>query len=229
MSDKQEVSVLDIIQHIENSTANLKSDENNNTIIDTQTEYYLSLDRNGFADEKEESRFIRAVERLVRASPEYRDWVSFVKHTLNYDYCFFTHETDEETDDIEIHHHPLTLYDIVRCVILKRVFDGKSFNSFDIAKEVIQLHYQLKVGFIPLLKSLHKKFHNGYLKIPIELVKGNWKYIVENYPLPPEVEDKLREYTSITLENYQNQIRWKKDSYPGLQNVDVKVVDSNDG
>jgi tryptophan synthase alpha chain len=39
----------------------------------------------------------------------------------------------------------LTLYDIVQAVIDSKIMKDMPFNSFDIAREVIDLHFKLKV------------------------------------------------------------------------------------
>jgi len=181
-------------------------------ITDKHSGYYLSLRRDNFEDEKEEKRFIKNVERLVRSSLEYREWLAFIKDTLNLNYCVFTKETDAETDDIEIHHHPLTLYDIVMIVVDTYITNDKQFCTFDIASEVINLHFQLKVGFVPLLGSLHKKFHNGFLDIPIELVYGDYKYLLENYFVRESLQMKVSRYESFHLSNVELP-QWQKDNY----------------
>ena len=197
---------------LEESKQQYESDAQKLVITDKQSGYYLSLRRDNFEDEKEEKRFIKNVERLVRGSLEYREWLAFIKDTLNLDYCVFTKETDAETGDIEIHHHPLTLYDIVMIVVDTYIVNNKQFCTFDIASDVINLHFQLKVGFVPLLGSLHKKFHNGYLDIPIELVHGDYKYLLENYFVRENLLTKVSRYESIHLSD-DILPQWQKDNY----------------
>jgi hypothetical protein len=45
----------------------------------------------------------------------------------------------------------------------------------------MNLHYENNIGYIPLLESMHEKFHNGHLDIPISYVHGNYSYFVTNY------------------------------------------------
>jgi len=204
--------IKDLVQIVEESKQILTAEEDQ-TIVNTQTDIYLSLKRDNFADEKEEKRFIKAVERMVRSSIEYREWLSFVRESLGMTACVFTGETEEETGDVEIHHHPLTLYDIVQAVCDTKILNNQSFSSFDIAYEVIDLHFKLKIGFVPLLGSLHKKFHNGYLEIPIELVQGDYKFLLNNYHIRKNVLDKVLKYESVTLKTISHKIQWKKDQY----------------
>jgi hypothetical protein len=60
---------------------------------------------------------------------------------------------------------------------------------------------------------LHKKFHNGFLQIPIELVHGDYKYILDNYYIREEVLEKVSKYESVKLENFQKLSNWSKDNY----------------
>jgi len=207
------LTIEEMLVAAEESKQILKADGETLKITDTQTGINLTLDRLNFENETEEKKFIKSVERLIRSSIEYREWLSFLKDSLQMNICVFTGETDEETNDIEIHHHPLTLYDIVQAVIDSKIMKDMPFNSFDIAREVIDLHFKLKVGFVPLLRSLHKKFHNGFLQIPIELVHGDYKYILDNYYIREEVLEKVSKYESVKLENFQKLSNWSKDNY----------------
>ena len=42
-------------------------------------------------------------------------------------------------------------------------------------------HYDLKAPFCLLVSSLHEKYHNGFLQIPMCLVRGNYKYLIDNH------------------------------------------------
>jgi len=185
----------------------------NNTLVETNEQVYLTLKRKEFADDKEYKKFIKNVERLVRASLEYKEWVQFVKFSLGYDYCLFSLELDEETDDIEIHHHPFTLYDIVDLVVAKNIQQGKEFTTFEIAYQVMELHYQLKVGFVPLSGTLHKKYHKGNLPIPREFILGDYMYLYNNYPLTEELRKKIDAALKISLTNLPDNLKL----YRGIQ------------
>jgi len=192
--------------------ASFSYDEEKNALVNDEG-LFLELGFDPLADPKEEKRFIKATETLVRRSPEYRWWLEFVKGTLGLDWDLFTGETHEETKAVELHHHPLTLFDVVQAVLYKHAEEKGQTTSFDVAKEVIELHYKMRVGFVPLLKNLHAKFHNGFLKIPMEFVFGDWTYVPRNYPLPAETLEKLKLYASISLKDLEDDPSlW----YPGV-------------
>lgn len=185
----------------------------NDTLLETNNDIYLTLRRSQFTDDKEYKKFVKNVERLVRSSLEYKEWVQFVKFSLGFDYCLFSLETDEETDDIEIHHHPFTLYDIVDLVTAKFIANNKAFTTFEIALETMQLHYQLKVGFVPLSGTLHKKYHKGNLPIPREFILGDYMYLYNNYPLTDELRRKVDAALKVSLENLPENLK----IYRGIQ------------
>ncbi len=195
----------------------IASDTEKLEIKNVHTDIYLPLFITEFADEKHYTKFIKNVERVVRASLEYKMWLKFLRENLGMTKCVFTGETLEETDDIEIHHHPFTLYDICKIVVDTYLKQGKPFCTFTIAMEVIQLHFQLNVGFVPIAGTLHKKFHNGYLEIPREYIYGNPKYLIDNYYVTESLIEKYEKYMSVTLDADIYQKSWNlKDSEDGL-------------
>lgn len=189
----------DNIIHLTNSIS-VSESELTLKIDDLCLEYYHT----NFINEKEEKNFIKNVETIVRKSVEYREFIEYITVTLGYNYCLFTHETMYETKDIEVHHHPFSLYNITYTVLQNKLEQGVKFSSLSLAEEILQLHYKMYVGLVPLVGTLHNKFHNGFLDIPIELVIGNYMKIFEIYKVPQSVADIVNGYRSITLNNVKN-------------------------
>ena len=128
-------------------------------------------------DEKDFGKYLKDIERLVRNSSEYRRFISYIRDYMDMDRCAFFKDTTKDRDSkvkIEIHHHPFTLFDICKIVYNKRLFYGESTEREMVAKEVMQLHYQLVVGLIPVSKTIHELAHNEWIFIPVENVLGNW-------------------------------------------------------
>jgi len=142
--------------------------------------YTLALKRKDFETEKELNSFIKSCERLIRISPEYRIWTDFIRESLGFSSCQLTGEIHTQTT-VDIHHHPFTLWSLVKCAIMKRIANAQEFCSYDISSEIIQLHYDLKISFCVLVSSLHEKYHRGFLQIPMELIRGNYQYIIDHY------------------------------------------------
>ena len=175
----------------------------------------LSLRVQGFDDDKSYHRFIKNVEKLVRTSLEYREWIKYIIDVLGYTNCEMTDERSSEVT-VEIHHHPITLYTIVKGVIVNYINKEKEFCTYDIASETIQLHFQNRVGFIPIVKTLHEKYHNGYLDIPIDFCHGEWKYIINNFPLEDEEMQNILRLASVKKESLKEQ--WSRSSYSKVIN-----------
>lgn len=158
----------------------------------TDMEYTITLNT-----EKEKEKFIKRIEAVVRGSMEYRDYVAYLKEYVNMTHCaFFTNVENAQGSRvrIEIHHEPLTLFDIVKTVVNKYIEEAIPLNDLYIADEVMELHYVNKVGLIPLSKSIHQIIHNSNeLTIPLQLVYGDYKAFVEEYEeyLDETILDKL--------------------------------------
>lgn len=201
-SDNKFVDIEDYRNTIIYDTSVLYSIEDENTVVSERSGFVLPLRIDDFASEKEMERFIKIIERMVRASFEYKLWVNYIRDVLNLEYCAITNESHSETT-VEIHHHPFSLYMITKCVIFDKLNNSQKFCSFDIATEVIELHYKMKASFVPLVASLHEKFHNGFLKIPMELVHGDYKYLVDKYLhiLDKEDQNIISERLKINFDN----------------------------
>ena len=143
-------------------------------------EYSVSLDT-----DKDKLKYIKRVEQIVRSSMEYRDYISFLKNNVNMDRCAFFNGVENTSGAkirIEIHHEPLTLFDIVKTVIYKFMDEGMPLNDLYVADEVMNLHYTNKVGLVPLSKSVHEIIHNSnQIIIPLDLVYGDYKTFLEEY------------------------------------------------
>ncbi len=152
---------------------------------------------------KEYKHIVKNIERLVRASYEYKIWRKYVLDTLGHNYCAFTGEVSEEVT-IELHHHPITLYNLVAICIENRMSKNSSFCTLDIATEVLELHYNNLVGYVPLCKTIHEKYHNGYLKIAIEKCYGNWQELFKIYEIPQEI---LNSISSLMMIHESSEIK----------------------
>lgn len=156
-----------------------------------------------FLEDKNEMRFIRTVERLVRTSEEYKRWLTFVHCVLGED-CI-CYQTGERMDfcSIHLHHHPITLFDLVKTCI----YNTEGFTTFGIAQEVMSWHYQNWVGFVPLCSTSHEKYHKGGILVPIDIVEGNWERFCETVDVPEDVVDKINALKQVHFEA-QPQVEW---------------------
>ena len=168
--------------------------ENPPTIIkmDDIPEYNLyDFDLN---DEKSFKKYIQTLEKTVRSSFEYKSLIQYLREYMDMNQCAFyenVNNTDTTKVRIEIHHEPLSLYDICLIVYNKRVTYNEPLDEEYVAKEVMYLHYNLMVGLIPLAETVHQLVHAQYLFVPTTAVLGKYKEFVDRYSpymLPEQLE-----------------------------------------
>lgn len=170
----------DLSELIKDRTIGISADVDKFELGSDVDSHTLSLRQNGFDDEKEMKRFIKSCELIIRKSPEYRLWTNYIRDVLGVTSCDLTKESHNECR-CDIHHHPVSLYTIVKGIIVESIEKNEPFCSADIAVKVLELHFQNRVGFISLIKSVHEKYHNGFLQLPMQLVHGDYKYFIDNY------------------------------------------------
>jgi len=203
----------DLNSLLEDKNDLLSSNDNTISSNDEGFPYSLSLRIENIEDEKELKRFIKSTEGLIRRSPEYKLWTSYVRDVFGCAKCNVTDEVCGEVT-IEIHHHPFTLFHIVKSEIIKSVANNNEFCSFDIATKIIEYHYQNKIGYTPLVKTLHEKFHNGYFELPMEIVKGNYEQLIKKNMsyLDEEERETIDKRLKINKDNcgWTKGIKWVK-------------------
>jgi hypothetical protein len=103
---------------------------------------------------------------------------------------------------VEIHHSPFTLYDITMTILLKHLDEYGEINLFEVCEEVMKLHYQCRVGLIPLSTTVHKLVHEGMVFIPVQNVRGDWLAFYKEYEpyMPQDMKDKLRNIIKFSKE-----------------------------
>lgn len=195
---------------------------NNLSLHSEEYPFALALRVRDFPDEKSFVRFIRSCERMVRNSIEYREWRRYIFDVLGLTACSLTYE-DREDVTIEIHHAPISLFTIIRVLINEKIFNDQEFSSFEIAMETMILHFQNSIGYVPLITSMHEKVHNGKLKIPIELIRGNYQEFINKFWNFIDESDQKTIAECLTTHYEQTNYNWGKDFYPGLfLNVESK-------
>ena len=186
------------------------------TILEMKSASYFDKMPYDLLEEKSFKKYISDLERSVRNSFEYRELIAYLKNTEGMDVCSFLDNVtsrDNTKVKIEIHHSPLTLYDICLAVFRKRQQRKESTNLEAVAQEIMYLHYIGWVGLIPLSATVHDMVHNQYLFVPTDRVRGNYKAFVDNYYnfIDPDTldsldaaEDATREYNNKQMELFNN-------------------------
>lgn len=167
--------------------------------------------------DKDKVKYIKYLERIIRSSQEYKDYIAYLREYIDMTQCsFFTgvRKTNSRSKvSIEIHHEPFTLFDIAQIVLEKWIREGITLNAFKIAEEVMKLHYQNKVGLIPLSITVHELVHSGKLFIPLQNVRGNFIDFIEEYD----------EYISEDLKNMlQIKLKMSKE----IEKQDLSILET---
>ena len=190
----------------------IKSNVENLELYSDKHPFRLSLRISSFESEADFNKFIKNVETTVRRSIEYKMWKQYIIEVLGITTCMITQEKMDECT-IEVHHHIPSLYLAVKALTNKKISNNEEFSTFDIALEVIELHFANKIGYVTLLKSMHEKFHNGFLTIPKEFVKGDFDHFVSEYSQFLDETD--LETIDMRLAANESNCSWARNDYPG--------------
>lgn len=197
---------------------NLSEIESNIKGLELYSDQYpfrLSLRIKNFESDSDYTKFIRNCERHVRNSIEYKAWKNYIIDVLGIQTCMITNERMDQVT-IEVHHHIPSLFVLVKSIVNKKLDAEEEFSTFDIALEAIEYHFKNQVGYITLIKSMHEKFHNGFLSIPINFIKGNYNEFLKEFS--QYIDDEDHDIITKRMSMDESNCGWSRDSYPGEAN-----------
>lgn len=222
--------------------ANPDNVESNILVIDDIPPYDIK-DYDLF-DEKDFNKYLQDIERIIRSSMEYREFINYLREYMDMNKCSFFENVSNINSykiKIHIHHHPLTLYDIVVIVYNKRSFFEESLEAEMVAKEAMYIHYFMMVGLIPLSETVHDLVHDQLIFIPLDKVMGNWEEFLDTYSdfIPTETLEKIERYKRNILgfseeENRKlliqspTYVKMQEDQDPNCTSVSYKLPEMND-
>lgn len=188
--------------------------KNGNIEIVVVKEVPEALYREGIGTDVEKVQLIKRIEQIVRSSGEYQDYTYFLRKNMDMDSCAFFHNISKATGSkvrIEIHHAPLTLFDIASIVLERAIEEGDEIDDLLLAEEVTEAHYNNLVGLIPLSKTLHELAHpkkGDPLVIPLYMIYGDYLGFLSKYK--PYWEN--NEVIKKKLDNFVEQTKQLKTS-----------------
>lgn len=226
-------------EKIEGKMVNLVSTKtsNGNVIVSMEDAkyYYLPFDKSpvDLADPRIRDKFIKSIEKLVRNSRHYKQYINYLKSDLGLNNCAIfgnIQSTKKSKTKIEMHHGPIfTLYDIVSIVLEKHLCNlDHSITTFAIAAEVLELHRRKLIQTVMLSQSVHKSMDNKEKApfIPLEMTFGNlYQFIVEyGKYFSPTHRNNLKKY----FVNYGANLNTKKLNMfePIMTKYNIKIVKS---
>lgn len=191
-----------------------------------EMQYYVPLET-----DKDKHRFISSIENEIRNSMEYRDYVRFAKDHMDLNSCIFFQKITANKKNggkrvtVELHHEPFTLYDIVSVIVQKYIDQGLPYNDLLITDEVLELHYENKVGLVPLSKTAHQMVHNSTkLMVPLTACHGEYSDFLDAYEpwideaLYNKLEKKIVQTENLTPESFDALV--KEFTYLDVQGFD---------
>ena len=150
-----------------------------------------------------DNKLMSYLKRMCRGSFEYKEYIKHFKEVLQYTKCkVFNIDITEVPVSIEIHHTPFSMETIVGAVTSRMYsVQGVPIDPKDVAEEVMQLHYDGKIGLIPLTSTIHEAVHNNTIHIKPGDIYGNYQAFFEEYEEYLE-DDSVNHYNRvITLSN----------------------------
>ena len=147
-------------------------------------------------------KLIKKIEKVIRGSYEYREYRDYLREELDLNHCTLFTNLDFEEVNIEIHHGPLTLYDITDIVLRKQMDKSINVTIWDVAEEVTKLHYQNRVGLAPLSVTIHDLLHEGDIFIPYQYFYGDWESFCKEYKdyFTDDQKKNLKHYIKLSNE-----------------------------
>ena len=165
---------------------------------------------NQWSDVKEIKNFIKNVEKQIRTSKEYKNYIGHLNNEIGIHTCSVYGNLSDSIEGLtlEYHHYPFTLYDIVEICVNKQIINNNNFTSFDIINEVLQLHQMNKVGLVKLCKTAHEEVHNNLIYIKLNSIFGKVNEFVNEYIsyIPEDMKEKYNELIDMNNLNFDESI-----------------------
>jgi hypothetical protein len=119
---------------------------------------------------------VESSEKHVRTSTEYRQWIATLHQDIGLNRCaVLGNISSNDAVSIEMHHFPLSLFDLCWGVAGRQKNDAGRFSSATIADEVLGLHFTFNVGVVPLCTTIHQLHHSDKLPLSLQMTWGNWQ------------------------------------------------------
>ena len=134
-------------------------------------------------DNKKYVQYVKGIVQLVRKSVEYKNYIQFLHGEVELNNSALLKGVNTFNTSIEIHHAVFQIFDIVDIVIQQYIRNNKSFQSMQIANEVMQCHYDNIVPLVPLDKTSHELVHSGELFIKFEHIFGDIRKFLKKYAI----------------------------------------------
>lgn len=148
-------------------------------------------------------KYLTMIKSLVRKTPEYRQYIEFLKKYRGQNVSRVLPaaiQGNGKKYSIELHHEPFSLFEICDIVVTKRETLGESLNPLKVAEEVLELHYDGKVGLVPLDITSHELCEKGLIFIPLQDIYQRFDLFFDEYDALCEIPEKIKNKLEIKIE-----------------------------
>lgn len=156
----------------------------NPTLISPNNEFTIQFyeTRDSLIDPETYRNFIVTTKSLFRNYIGYKHYKAFLME-LGLDRDQFMGNINSEMATIEMHHHPLTIEDIIILITEHTLNTYGKICEFDVCELLADVHKNGQVGTVMLSKTSHQEYHNsnGDLYIAPKMVIGNWISLLERF------------------------------------------------
>lgn len=194
------------------SITNTENIELNNVEGFYNERYYFT----DYFDDAKLKKLIKSCEACIRRSDEYSKYIGFLSKTLGITNCAILGNISKADVTIEMHHYPFTLYDIVYLNIMKRILKKEKINTFLVARDILQDHYDNIIGLVPLCKTVHQLVHVGEIFVNLNSVYGDINSFIEKYEVAMS-DDLIEKYNKILEMSEKNIVYSENDILKKLE------------
>lgn len=151
-----------------------------------------------FSDIVAYTKFVKACERVVRHSDDYKAFVAWIKQVLGINFCQVSSNIVDGDASIEMHHGPIfTLFDYCSIILNDFIMRGKKISTFLVSDQVLEEHFQLRVQVVMLAKTNHEAITNRDLFLNIRQGIGNVNAFIQKYAHALDDEQKYKIWSYI--------------------------------
>jgi hypothetical protein len=189
-----------------NLTSTELSDTRNIVIGPERQEKFIHLPFNKkdkyFSNPTDLIKFIQDVEKVIRTSKEYTNYIRYLKEEVGLHSCSLFREIDDSKAPIEMHHGPIfTLYDIVEIQIAHLYRNGDAINSYRLAHNILKDHWNNIIQVIMLCKTAHTAIHN------LNGIKDKKKYFLSADAAWGDINAFIEKYHDAFSINHYNKLK----------------------
>lgn len=159
----------------------IECEDDNIEILGKNQEYSLTMYLDPNNEYKYVTKFVKAVERVVRGNKDYNLWLEEIRYTKNMTADAFFPNISSDIAEIQLHHYPYNLFTICEMIANDMLGKGLKVSTMTLADAVLMEHFRGNIGLVPLSVTNHELAHLDMLPIQRTQITGNWERFTNKY------------------------------------------------